>query len=74
MTQSQATSTTWACRGTVVDMKSFAQPQFLVDYVVVVGPTEDRGTILAICSGNEEPEVCSRFGIDTQSVVRLEAS
>jgi predicted enzyme involved in methoxymalonyl-ACP biosynthesis len=55
-------------------MKSFAQPQFLVDYVVVVGPTEDRGTILAICSGNEEPEVCSRFGIDTQSVVRLEAS
>ena len=55
-------------------MKSFAQPQLLVDHIVIIGPAEDGGTIQAICSGNEEPEVCSRLGIDTQSIVRLEAS
>ncbi len=55
-------------------MKSFAQPQLLVDHIVIIGPAEDGGTIQAICSGNEEPEVCSRLGIDTRSIVRLEAS
>lgn len=55
-------------------MKSFAEPQLLVDHIVIIGPTEDGGTIQAICSGNEEPEVCSRLGIDTQSIVRLEVS
>ncbi len=55
-------------------MKSFAQPQLLVDHIVIIGPAEDGGTIQAICSGNEEPEVCLRLGIDTQSIVRLEAS
>ena len=45
-----------------------------MDHIVVVGPTEDGGTIQAICSGNEEPGVCSRFGIDTQNILRLEAS
>lgn len=55
-------------------MTSFAQPQLLVDKLVIIGPTEDGGTIQAICSGNEEREVCSQLGIDSQSIVRLEAS
>ncbi|DBA75076.1 TPA: hypothetical protein ACH3X1_010409 [Trebouxia sp. C0004] len=72
MSKVQATSTTWACRGTIVHIKTFAQPQLLVDHIVIIGPTEDGGTIQAICSGDKEPEVCSRFDIDTQSIVRLE--
>lgn len=74
MNQAKAASTTWACRGTIVHTKSFAQPQLLMDHIVIIGPTEDGGTIQAVCSGNEEPEICSRFGIDTHTILRLEAS
>lgn len=45
-----------------------------MDHIVIIGPTEDGGTIQAVCSGNEEPEICSRFGIDTHTILRLEAS
>lgn len=73
MALSVAPNACWACRGKILHMVSFAEPQLLEDMVVVVQSAEDGGKIREICSGDEELHVCSRFGIDIQHVVRLEA-
>ncbi len=74
MAHSRAAADNWACRGTLVHMPTFAQPELLVDKLVIVGPATQGGRIQEISPGDEESQVCSRFGIDPQDVVQLQVS
>ena len=50
----------------------FEKPQVLEDVLLVVGPAGQGGKILEMCPGADEPAVCSRLGVDTKDVTRLE--
>lgn len=52
-------------------MTAFAQPQLLVDKLVVIGSAKEGGIIQEICPGDQESRVCSHFNLNAEDVVRL---
>ena len=55
-------------------MTAFAQPELLVDKLVVIGSAKEGGIIQEICPGDQESRVCSHFKLNAEDVVRLKVT
>ena len=64
----------WACRGNVVHCRLFAEPDMLLDMLIVIGPSAQGGKILEVHAGRDEEKVCSRLKLQTEDIVRLQVN
>lgn len=64
----------WACRGTIVHCREFAQPEMLTDAFAVIDSYSNSGAILEIHQGPDlnEDSICSRVGLSPTIIMRLQ--